>query len=192
MDRDEIDAVRKKIEKNLSTSRYIHTLGVAYTAASLAMRFGEDYVKAEIAGLLHDCAKEYSAKELLKMAEEYDIPVSDAERAAPQVLHAVLGPYVARKKYGVKDPEILSAIRWHTTGKAEMTKLELIVFIADYIEPNRDKAEDLPEVRPAAFQSLEKAALKITEDTLDYLRRKGTIADPNTEQCGTWLRKEYA
>jgi len=190
--REDIDEIRKKLEKNLSGTRYVHTLGVAYTAASMAMCLGEDYEKAELAGLLHDCAKEYSPKELLSMAEEYGIPVTESERNAPQVLHAVLGPLVAKKKYHVEDPEILSAIRWHTTGTENMTPLELIVFVADYIEPNRDKAENLPEVRPLAFRDLTACASRITEDTLAYLARKGTNADPNTERCGSWLKRELA
>ncbi|MBQ7536386.1 MAG: bis(5'-nucleosyl)-tetraphosphatase (symmetrical) YqeK [Stomatobaculum sp.] len=185
-----IEKIRQKLEKNLSASRYQHTLGVAYTSACLAMRFGADARKALIAGLLHDCAKEYKEKELLKMAPEAGIIFTEEELNAPQVLHAVLGPYVAGKKYSIEDPEILSAIRWHTTGKEDMTLLEQIVFTADYIEPNRDKAPDLPEVRPLAFSDLKLCMLKITEHTLDYLDSKGVKADSNTKNCYEWLKKE--
>ena len=86
------EKIRQKLEKNLSASRYQHTLGVAYTAACLAMRYGEDPEKALTAGLLHDCAKEYKEKELLKMAPDAGVVLTKSELNAPQVLHAVLGP----------------------------------------------------------------------------------------------------
>lgn len=189
-DRAAIDKIRKKLEKNLSAKRYQHTLGVAYTAACLAMRWQADPVRAEIAGLLHDCAKEYGEKELLSLGETFGITFSDAERAAPQVLHAVVGPGVAQRKYGVRDADILSAIRWHTTGKADMTLLEQIVFTADYIEPNRDRASDLDEMRALAFQDLDECVYRITDHTLAYLEQKGIPADPMTEQCYLWLKEK--
>ena len=184
------EKIRQKLEKNLSPSRYQHTLGVAYTSACLAMRYGADQEKALTAGLLHDCAKEYKEKELLKMAPDAGVVLSEAELNAPQVLHAVLGPWVAAKKYGVKDPDILSAIRWHTTGKENMTLLEQIVFTADYMEPNRDKAPDLPEVRPLAFRDLDSCMRMITEHTLEYLDARGIEADPNTRNCYEWLKNK--
>ena len=161
------EKLKKKLSRNLSERRYEHTLGVAYTAACLAMRFGADPLKAEIAGLLHDCAKEFSEKELLKLGEKYGYHFEDYELEAPQVLHAVIGPYIAKDKYGVDDPEILSAIRWHTTGRGDMTLLEKIVFTADYIEPNRFKASNLPEIR----------------------RTRGIPVDPMTGECYQWLKE---
>lgn len=187
MNRPDIEKIRQKLEKNLSASRFEHTLGVAYTAACLAMRFGADMNRAFLAGLLHDCAKEYKEKDLLKMREESGIEPTAAELNAPQVLHAVFGPYVAKKKYAVDDPEVLDAIRWHTTGKKDMSLLEQIIFTADYIEPHRDKARDLPEIRPLAFEDLDLCMLRITEDTLGYLETKGVEADPNTRNCFEWL-----
>ena len=192
MSRAYIEKLRSKLEKNLSGSRYQHTLGVAYTASCLAMRYGADPEKAETAGLLHDCAKEFKEKELLKMGPEAGITFTEAEIQAPQVLHAVLGPYIARKKYGVEDPEILSAIRWHTTGTENMSLLEMIVFTADFIEANRDKASNLPEVRYLAFRDLKKCMLRISEDTLEYLKYQGVEADPNTRTCYQWLKGECA
>ena len=124
MNRPDIEKIRQKLEKNLSAPRFEHTLGVAYTAACLAMRFGADMNKAFLAGLLHDCAKEYKEKDLLKMREESGIEPTEAELNAPQVLHAVFGPYVAKKQYAADDPEVLEAIRWHTTGKKDMSLLE--------------------------------------------------------------------
>ena len=145
MDEKQIE-IRKKLKKKLDTARYEHTLGVAYTAACLAMRYGADIQKAEVAGLLHDCAKCIPDEEKLQKCEKHHLPISDAERKNPSLLHAKLGAYYARQKYGITDEEILGAITWHTTGKPEMTLLEEIVFIADYIEPDRDRAPNLEEI----------------------------------------------
>ena len=104
---------------------------------ALAMRYGQDLDQAELAGLLHDCAKYFNDEEIIKKCRKHGIEVSEAELRAPAVLHAKYGAWLAKNRYGVSDPEILSAIRWHTTGKPDMTTLEKIIFIADYIEPNR-------------------------------------------------------
>lgn len=184
-----LEGLRGELEKNLSRARYQHTLGVACTAACLAMRYGADPESAEIAGLLHDCAKEYREKELLFLGREFGLRFSEAEEKAPQILHAIVGPCIARQKYGLDDSEILSAIRWHTTGRAGMSLLEQIVFVADYIEPNRDKDEDLPEIRALAFQDLQECVYRISENTLKYLKKSGAPADPMTEQCFLWFRE---
>ena len=189
MNREEFEKLREKLEKALSAKRYNHTLGVAYTAACLAMRYGVDPEKAELAGLLHDCAKEYSVKEMIEVGERNGLSFTKADLDAPQVLHAVIGPFVAGSRYGVTDPEILSAIRWHTTGHADMTLLEKIIFTADYIEPNRDKAEDLPVVRPLSFRDLTACVFRITEDTLSYLKKKQVPVNPGTMECYEWLKE---
>ena len=111
--------------------------------------------KAQTAGLLHDCAKCIPNDKKLKLCEKKNIPVSEIEEKAPFLLHSKLGVYIARKKYDVEDKEILSAVRWHTTGKPEMTQLEKIIYLADYIEPGRDKAPNLARVRRLAFEDLD-------------------------------------
>lgn len=189
MDREDFEKLRNRLEKALSRKRYNHTLGVAYTAACLAMRYGLDPERAELAGLLHDCAKEYSVEEMTEVGEKNGLSFTKRDLEAPQVLHAVVGPFVARDKYGVSDPEILSSIRWHTTGHADMTLLEKIIFTADYIEPNRDKAEDLTIVRPLAFRDITECVFRITEDTLLYLRKKQVPVDPGTQECYDWLKE---
>lgn len=181
--------IRRKLEKSLSNDRYQHTLGVAYTAAALAMRYQASVEDAELAGLLHDCAKEYDKQELLSIGEKAGIVFHRADLAAPQIWHAIVGPIVAAQKYGVSDPSILSAIRWHTTGRREMSLLEKIVFTADYIEPNRDRAENLAEMRRLAFQDLDFCIYRITEDTLRYLASKQICADQKTEECYQWLKE---
>ena len=108
-------------------------------------------------------------KKKLKICAEHHIPVSDFEKEHPFLLHAKLGAYIAKTKYNVADPEILSAITYHTTGKPEMTMLEKIVYIADYIEPARNKAPRLAEIRKLAFEDLDECMYEILKDTLEYL-----------------------
>ena len=160
---------KKALRKNLDRDRFEHSEGVMYTAAALAMRYGENLEKAQIAGILHDCAKCIPAKKKLKICKDNKIPVTDFEREHTFLLHAKVGAWVAREKYGVTDPEILSAITWHTTGKENMTLLEKIVYIADYIEPARNKAPRLAEIRKIAFENLDLCMYEILHDTLEYL-----------------------
>ena len=160
---------KKTLRKYLDRDRFEHSEGVMYTAAALAMRYGENLEKAQIAGILHDCAKCIPAKKKLKICKDNKIPVTDFEREHTFLLHAKVGAWVAREKYGVTDPEILSAITWHTTGKENMTLLEKIVYIADYIEPARNKAPRLAEIRKIAFENLNLCMYEILHDTLEYL-----------------------
>ena len=189
MNRKDTAELRRKLEKNLSADRFQHTLGVAYTAAALAMRYQASVEDAELAGLLHDCAKEYGKKELLVLGEKAGHVWSEEDMASPQLWHAIVGPYVAEQKYDVHAPQVLSAIRWHTTGKRELSLLEKIVFTADYIEPNRDKADNLAEIRHLAFEDLDDCVYRITEDTLRYLAARNVKADRKTEECYQWLKE---
>lgn len=187
---EQITSIKKKLKKKLVKDRYKHTLGVANTCVSLAMSIGYDYNKAYLAGLLHDCAKCIEDSEQLAKCEKYGLEISDIERISPYLLHAKLGAYLAEHKYNIHDEEILSAIRCHTTGKPAMTELELIVFIADYIEPNRYKAANLKEIRMLAYKDLEKCAYKILSDTLDYLKKKGAPIDTMTEKTYKYYKKK--
>ena len=158
-----------KLKKYLDEDRLWHTLGVMQMSASLAIRYDYPMERAQLAGLLHDCAKCIPAKKKLKICKDNKIPVTDFEREHTFLLHAKVGAWVAREKYGVTDPEILSAITWHTTGKENMTLLEKIVYIADYIEPARNKAPRLAEIRKIAFENLDLCMYEILHDTLEYL-----------------------
>ncbi|MCR2048918.1 bis(5'-nucleosyl)-tetraphosphatase (symmetrical) YqeK [Acetatifactor muris] len=182
--------LRKAMEKVQDGDRYEHTLGVEYTAAALAMRYGGNVCDAQAAGLLHDCAKCLSDKKRLKICEKHHIPISKVERKNPFLLHAKAGAYLARKKYGVKNQDILNAIQNHTTGRKEMSLLEKIVFVADYIEPGRKHAPNLAEIRKMAFLDLDGALLKILEDTLSYLEISGGDIDPMTEETRKYYSKK--
>lgn len=175
--------IQKKLAKYLDEERFLHTLGVMYTCASLAMVHGYDLNDAQAAGLLHDCAKCIPNKKKLKMCSQHNIPISSFEENHPFLLHAKLGAYIANKKYGVDDTQILSAITYHTTGKPQMTKLEKIVYIADYIEPMRTKALNLPAIRRLAFEDLDECMYEILKDTLSYLEENPKEIDNTTKDA---------
>ena len=176
----EIVKIQNKLKRRLKDSRYQHTLGVAYTAGCLAMKYEEDMNSAIIAGLLHDCAKYMDSDEMLKNAEKAKLEISDTEYKKPDLLHAKLGAYYAKKKYDIDDNNILSAIRYHTTGRPDMTLLEKIIYIADYIEPSRDKMPRLDTIRKMAFEDLNRCLEMILEDSVDYLNKSGMTIDNTT------------
>ena len=181
-------AIKEKMRHKLGIGRYEHTLGVAYTAACLAMRYDADSEAAEIGGLLHDCAKQYDNDTLLKKCRKYELPVTDAEVRNPSLLHAKVGAYFAEHKYDVTDPAILSAIRFHTTGKPDMSLLEKILYVADYIEPRRFKAPNLDKIRGLAFRDLDEAVYEIMSDTLEYLKERPESIDDTTKAACAFYR----
>lgn len=182
MNNELIESLRKQLEKQLESNqhRYQHSIGVAHTSACLAMRYEYNMENAYIAGLLHDCAKCLDDQTMISESEKYKLHISEYERKGPYLLHGKLGAEYVKNFYHIDNPEILSSICSHTTGHANMSVLEMIVFIADYIEPMRNKVENLNEIRAMAFQSLEKTVYQITKDTLQYLNKKGATIDPAT------------
>ncbi len=188
---DKPEMIRKNLKKKLKESRYIHTLGVANTAQALAMSIGYDLKKAYLAGLLHDCAKCISDDEQLKRCKKNKIHITEIETKSPHLLHAKLGAFMAKEKYLVDDADILDAITCHTTGKPAMNDLEMILFVADYIEPGRDKAPNLAQIRQVAFRDLTQAVYLISKDTLNYLKTTGNPIDEMTEKSYNYYRKIY-
>lgn len=174
--------IEKQLKKELDKDRFTHTMGVMYTAAALAMAHGADMEQALYAGLLHDCAKCIPNDEKLALCKKYQIPISAAEEKSPFLLHAKLGAYYAKSKYDIQDNEILHAIKVHTTGEPGMNTLDKLIYIADYIEPNRDQAPNLTLIRKLAFDNLDEAMKQILSDTLHYLQEKGGEIDPLTAQ----------
>jgi len=170
------------MEKALDTKRYEHTLGVAYTAAALAMRYDANIKSAELAGLLHDCAKCLSDEKRISICEKHNISINEIERQNPFLLHPKVGSFLAMEEYKVYDTDIINAILNHTTGRPDMSLLEKIVFVADYIEPNRKQAPNLKEIRKLAFLDLDQALVKILEDILIYLESTDCVVDPMTSK----------
>ncbi len=179
---DKILDLQKKMKKKLNEYRYEHTLGVMYTSAALAMRHGVDLEQALLAGLLHDCAKCYSDAKKFELCKKYGIVLTEVERQNTALIHAKLGAVLAREKYGIDSEDVCQAIATHTTGAPAMKPLQQIVFIADYIEPHRDRAQHLDEIRYAAFQNLDEACEMILTDTLNYLSDSPDTVDPMTQE----------
>ena len=178
----DLSKLHKKLRRELDEERYLHTLGVEYTAAALSMRY-ECYIKkARLAGLLHDCAKSIDSSEYIEFAQKYNISVNDSEMKNPGLLHAKIGGFLAIKKFNVSDSEIIEAIICHTTGKPDMNLLEKIVYVSDYIEPGRTMLPRIDEIRKTAFIDIDSALMMILEDTMKHLTESGKVLDPLTKK----------
>ena len=174
------EEMRALLEKSLKTSRYQHSLGVAEMAVFLARRFGVDEEQAQVAGLLHDCAREFRNEDLIAEAEKRLIMVGNIERQMPLLLHAYVGSRLVTEKYGVSDQAIEQAIWRHTVGGAKMTKLDKIIWFADMIEPNRDYpgVEELRSLAKTA--ALDDMVLAGLTQSITFVLQKGGLIHPDT------------
>jgi len=168
------DEMLVKLKKALSVHRLEHSLGVERTAVEMAKRYGADTEKARIAGLLHDCARDIPFDVQLKMAENFGILLDEIERSEKALIHGPLGEIIAHKYYGVQDAEILKAIRLHTTGDVNMTVLDKIIFLSDYIEPNRN-FPGVDELRKKAFKDLNEAVIAAFDSTINFVIQKKSL-----------------
>ncbi len=179
---EDIQKVITELENSLDSKRFAHTMGVAYTAACIAMRYDYDMDRAYWAGLLHDCAKCLSHKQRLAYCAEYGLPVTEVESSNPALLHAKVGADMCRRKYGIEDDEIYNAVLYHTTGHPNMSMLDKIIYIADYIEPNRCEAPNLENVRRQTFTDIDTALRTLLSDSVKYLESSSKAIDPMTMQ----------
>lgn len=184
-----LEKYQKKLKTKLDKERYEHTIGVMYTAGALAMRYGYDIKSAMLAGLMHDCAKCIPNDKKIALCEKHNINITEWERENPFLLHTKLGAFLAMHKYQIRDKEIISAILNHTTGKPDMDLLDKIIFVADYIEPRRDKAPFLEERRKTAFIDLDIATFEILSDTLEYIKSRPGSIDPMTEKTYEYYKE---
>ncbi len=180
---DFIQSCMKDVQSTLSTFRFQHSVGVAYMSASLAMVYGVAVDRATVAGLLHDCAKELPDKEQEALCDAHNMPLTASERRMTQLIHGKAGAVLVREKYGITDVDFLNAIINHTVGRPAMTRLEQIVFCADFLEPQRDfknMEPPLRELRSLVFRDIDKATAEILKATIDFLRIKGREIDSST------------
>ncbi len=164
------------LSKSLNEERFRHSQGVMYTAAALAMKYDYPVEKAMIAGILHDCAKIYSIEEQLVLCEKYSIILSETEEMNPVLIHAKLGSHLLREEYHIHDEEISNAILYHTTGRPNMSKLEKIIYIADYIEPNRT-LPNLTYFQALSFECMDRTIKELTKQSIEYLSKQNLIID---------------
>jgi len=167
-----INDIISKLRNELDELRFRHSVNVMEVAEKLAVRYGADAEKAKIAGMLHDCGKNYIKERAIEYIGKIGYKADEIELIHTPLLHGVIGQHIAQTEYGINDPEILGAIRWHTTGKAGMTTLEKIIYVADYIEPLRD-FENVENMRKAAFENLDKCVVLCAESTIRYILNKG-------------------
>ena len=185
----QFEEMERKLRSNIKKSRYIHTQGVIAAARHLAQIHHYNEEKAAIAALLHDCAKYMPEEERVAYCESHDVEVNDAERANLTLLHAKCGAIMAEEEYGIENQEILHAIRVHTTGEPEMNLLDKIIFVADYIEPNRTHAPNLEMLRSLAETDLDRTTALILSDTLDYLKKTGRTIDDTTQEAYDYYKQ---
>jgi predicted HD superfamily hydrolase involved in NAD metabolism len=176
----DITLLQDSMKKILKQPRYLHSIGVEEVACDLAVIHGYDVSKAAVAGILHDCAKNLSDEELLQYCEKYQLQVTEIEARCPFLLHGKVGAALARDVYEITDPDIISSIVYHTTGRPNMSLLEKIIFTADYIEPYRKPLPRIDEIRTMAYSELDWAVLMILENTLGYLEQSKAEIDTMT------------
>lgn len=174
-----IEEMKTYLKENLEEKRYAHTLGVAETAKKLARLNGISEEKAEIAGLAHDIAKNISKDRMKEIIKENNIILSDLEKVSKNLWHSIIAPVEAKNKFKIKDEEILDSIRWHTTGKENMSILTKIIYITDMIEPGRN-FEGVEELRKITFENLDKGVFCGLTSTIRVLLLQNLLIDENT------------
>ncbi len=180
--------LREKVLEHLDEHRVAHVAGCESEAVKLAMHWGEDPELAAEAGILHDITKSLSYDEQLQLCEKYGIINNNSELEAPKLLHAKTGAAMARELFGVSDT-VYEAIRWHTTGKPDMSLFEKILYLADYIEPTRD-FEGIDELRELAFSDLDGAMVLGLGMTIDEIRRSGREPYVDTLDAYAWYKEK--
>lgn len=179
------------LKENLSKKRYQHSVFVCQTAEQLAGHYGCDTEKAAIAGLLHDCAREMKKELLLDYVRKGGIEVDETTAGLKELLHGPAAVYLCQKVFNLYDVEILSAIRYHTTGRENMTLLEKIIFLADFIEPSRDYP-GVSKLRSLALRDLNRALIEACDTSIKYILSKGGIIHPDTVSARNYLVRECA
>lgn len=183
-----VDEMRRELQRRLKKSRFAHSIGVANTAVKLAKKFGADESKAYIAGLLHDCAREFENEDLPAQAEKRGIKIGEIERAMPLLLHAYIGAKMIAEIYDVDDAEISQAIYRHTVGARNMTTLDKIIYFADMIEPNRNYpgVDDLRQLAETS-NNLDEVILTALDESIIFVVQKKSLVHPDTIDARNYL-----
>lgn len=174
-----IKKINIKLKDTLSEGRYIHSLNVADLAEKYASIYGANSKKAYLAGLVHDCAREYSLEKLLLLSKEFGIVFSDIEKNVPVLIHPLVGAEIAKKEFNIDDKEILNAIKIHTTGSCNMSVLDKVVYLADCLEPTK-KYKGIEKIREVALIDLNLATLMAMNSSIEYIIYKNNLLHPLT------------
>lgn len=185
----DINSIVKYLEGSISEKRYIHSRNVSSTAARLAEIYGCDVLKAVIAGLVHDCARELDRPQLLDCLAEEGIVADEMTLGIKELLHGPAAVHICRKVFDIEDEEILSAVRYHTTGRENMSLLEKVIYLSDFIEPSRSFA-GVEELRGLALENLDKALLVASNSAILYIVSKNGLIHMDTILSRNYLLKE--
>jgi len=178
----------KYLISQIGTERYNHSLRVIETAVELGRIYNADIKKVKIAALYHDCGKVGSTDQIMRIAIENNVKLSEEDKKSPETIHTKLGEYIAQHKYHITDEDILNAIKHHTTGRPEMSLLEKIIFIADYIEPKRE-FPGVEKVREESKKDLNKSILTALKNTINYLKSKNEYIHKDTIDACNFINK---
>lgn len=183
------DKIHDYLKKNINEARYIHTLGVVETAIKLAKMNNVDEEKAKIAALIHDMAKCMPKDKQFEILKNNGVKMDKYLLNSPQILHGAVGAILAKEIMGIEDIDILNAVKYHTTGKENMTTLEKIIYIADYVEPNR-KYEGVDKIREVVFKNLDNGVFMGIENTMLHLLKERQLIHIDTINARNYLLLE--
>ena len=186
-----IDEIKSRLQTMLSQKRFNHSIHVMEASRMLAEKYGEDIGKAELAGLIHDCARDLAKSATFALCKKYDIIVDSIMQKRPEILHGMVGSYLAKDLFEVDCRSVLDAVANHTMGCENMNKLSSIVFIADYIEAGRSY-EGVEKIRKAAESSLEEAIVAGVDSTIEDNLRKGKLLHPQIVLARNWALEQLA
>lgn len=181
--------IDKFLKDNLIENRYKHTLGVVEAAEKLAIINNIDVNRAKLAALVHDCAKNMPKSDMYEFLYNHNIKLDKVEEKSPQILHGKVGAIIAKEKMGIMDEEVLSAVAYHTTGKENMTVLEKVIYIADYIEKNRSY-EGVEKLREETFKNLDKGVIMGLSQTIKFVIDNNGLIHENTIKARNYLISE--
>lgn len=184
-----IEEIKRDLIKNISIDRYEHTLRVVQCSEKLAKTYGTDIEKTRLAAFLHDSAKFPSKEKIFDMSKELGLLDDEIYFYNKEIIHASLAAKIARDKYCIRDEDILNSIKYHTTGRANMSLLEKIIFMADYIEPSR-KFRGIEEIRELAFKDLDESILLALNSNLKFLLEKNILISKDTIEARNYLMIE--
>jgi nicotinate-nucleotide adenylyltransferase len=179
------DEILKILRTTQSAKRFEHTKSVASEARRLAVIHGADEESAYLAGILHDAARGLLDDKLLSKARRYGVEISGVAVKRPSLIHGLVGAEMARHEFGVKDQDVLNAVRYHTTGRPGMSKLEKVILVADYIEPARPDREDIAFVRAGAETDLDGAVTRALAAKIDF--NKDNSLHPLSKQAYEYM-----
>jgi predicted HD superfamily hydrolase involved in NAD metabolism len=186
----EYNAIKEYLTNTLSTKRLMHSEGTAKTAEKLAIIYNVDSRKAYLAGLVHDCTRETDIAAQNNMLEALELEVDELTLTTKELLHALTAEYLMINEFNIYDEEIISAVRFHTTGRENMTLLEKIIFLADVIEPSRD-FPGIEYIRQIAKENIDEALLAAFESSIKFLLGKRQMIHPNTLLARNYILKHF-